>query len=148
MNGLLLSGKRDFDYEKEEYFFLSFMRLLLIISILFMVFGVYSQYRQFRLERYGKTAEAKVLSGGRSLSFVADDGNSYSVDVSGMFFTSFGDTVTVYYMDSPYTAVPLTDIKFFLIIYSISLVGIALSLWQIRRIRLNISRNKPLPDED
>ncbi len=137
MNGMLLSGKREFDYEQEEKFFLSFMRLVFIIFALVFAWSIYSHCKQINLSRKGTAvlAEVQGYSGGERITYVAEDGLSYGHNISGMFLPEHEDTIMVYYLDNPAAAMPLTKVSFFYILYAVSIVGMGFAAWQIKRMK-------------
>ena len=132
MSDIILSGKREFDYDDEEKFFLTLMRIIFVVSALLFAWGVYSHWRQIDLIKTGQSAVGTVSRDGRHVSYTTGDGRSYSVNITGMLLDELEETVTVYYKENPAEAVPPTSIKFFLAIYGIAVLGMILSLFFIR----------------
>ena len=114
MSDIILSGKREFDYDDEEKFFLTLMRIIFVVSALLFAWGVYSHWRQIDLIKTGQSAVGTVSRDGRHVSYTTGDGRSYSVNITGMLLDELEETVTVYYKENPAEAVPPTSIKFFL----------------------------------
>lgn len=129
MSNMILSGKREFDYDEEEKFFLTFMRIIFVVFALLFVWGAYSHLKQIDLIKTGQSAVGTVSLGGNRISYVTEDGYSYSVNITGMFLDDFEETVVVYYKENPAEAVPLTSIKFFLTIYGIAVLGMGVSFF-------------------
>lgn len=146
MEGMMISGTRDFDYEKEEKFFLGFMRMIFIICFLVFAWCISAHISNARLKEAGTSALATPRSDGRYLQFVAENGNTYIIDVSGMVLSDFEEETLVYYTDNPSAARPLTDNRFFVTIYAVTAAGMAFSIWQIKRIQKSISKNTAIPD--
>lgn len=144
MSDFLISGKREFNYDEEEKFFLTFMRILFVISALILVWGVYSHLKQIDLIKTGNSAVGTVSLGRNSVSFVAEDGHTYYVNITGMLIEDFEETIMVYYRENPAAAVPPTSIKFFLFIYGIAAFGMGISLFFIRRTQKSIEKNSPV----
>ena len=59
---MIISGKRDFEYDKEEKTFISLMRMIFVISALIFVWGVFSHYRTIDLVKTGKAIEGGATS--------------------------------------------------------------------------------------
>lgn len=144
MSNMILSGKREFNYDEEEKFFLTFMRIILVVSALLFVWGVYSHWKQIDLIKTGQSAVGTVSLGGNRVSYVTGDGYSYSVNITGMFLDDFEETVMVYYKENPAEAVPPTSIKFFLAIYGIAVLGMGVSLFFIKRTLKSLEKNNPV----
>lgn len=144
MSNMILSGKREFNYDEEEKFFLTFMRIILVVSALLFVWGVYSHWKQIDLIKTGQSAVGTVSLGGNRVSYVTGDGYSYSVNITGMFLDDFEETVMVYYKENPAEAVPPTSIKFFLAIYGIAVLGMGVSLFFIKRTHKSLEKNNPV----
>ena len=136
MSDIILSGKREFDYDDEEKFFLTLMRIIFVVSALLFAWGVYSHWRQIDLIKTGQSAVGTVSRDGRHVSYTTGDGRSYSVNITGMLLDELEETVTVYYKENPAEAVPPTSIKFFLAIYGIAVLGMILSLFFIRHAKV------------
>ena len=130
---MIISGKRDFDYDKEEKTFISLMRMIFVISALIFVWGVFSHYRTIDLVKTGKAIEGTVTGNGKYVKYATEDGRTYYVDITGMIVDTTGETIMVYYKENPAAAVPQTSILFFLIIYGISILGMGISFCMIRR---------------
>ena len=150
MDAIAISAKREFNYDQEEKFFMKFMRILLAIFILIFVWNAYSHYKQIHLANNGTAvlAEVYTYTSGERISFVSEDGKTYANNISGMFLPEHGDTLMVYYIDNPATAMPLTAPTFFFIIYAISLAGISFVLWQMKRMRDSMEKNKAPAQEE
>lgn len=150
MNGMFLSARRDFNYEYEEHAFMRFMQIILVACALVFVWGVYSHIKQINLVNNGTAvlAEVYTYTGGERISFVAEDGKTYGNNISGMFLPEHDNTLMVYYIDNPANAMPLTDVKFSLAIYAVSIAGIAFALWQMKRIQDSIGKNKTTVKEE
>lgn len=144
MSDMILSGTRDFDYDEEEKFFLTLMRIIFVIFALLFMWGAYSHCKQIHLIKTGKSAVGTVSLGGEIISYTTEDGHRYSVKTSGMFLDDFEDTVMVYYQDNPAAAVPPTSIRFFMFLYGISALGMLFSLFFIKRTRKSMEKNKPV----
>lgn len=141
MSDMMLSGKRDFNYDEEEKFFLTFMRIIFVVFALLFAWGVYSHWQQIDLIKSGQVAVGTVSMGGNRVSYATGDGYSYSVNITGMFLDDFEETVTVYYKENPAEAAPLTSNKFFFAIYGIAILGMVFSLFFIRRIHKSLNRD-------
>ena len=141
---MILSGKRDFNYDEEEKFFLSFMRIIFVIFAILFVWGVYSHWKQIDLIKTGQSAVGTVSLGGDRVDYVTGDGYRYSVNITGMFLADFEETITVYYKEDPAKAVPPTSTKFFFSVYGIAVLGMSFSLFFIRRIQKSIEKNSPV----
>lgn len=144
MSDMILSGKREFNYDQEEKFFLTFMRIIFVIFALLFVWGVYSHWKQIDLIKTGKSAVGTVSLGGERIDYVTGDGYRYSVNITGMFPADFEETVMVYYKENPAEAVPPTSIKFFLFVYGIAVLGMGFSLFFIIRTHKSITKNNPV----
>ena len=144
MEAIAISAKREFNYDQEEKFFMKFMKILLVLFILLFVWSVYSHYKQIHLVHNGTAVLANVYSysSGERISFIAPDGQTYANNISGMFLPKHDNTLMVYYIDNPATAMPLTAPLFFYILYAISLAGISFVLWQMKRMQDSIEKNK------
>ncbi len=141
---ILISGKRDFDYEKEELFFLKFTKLFFFIFALIFIWGVYSHYQQFNLIEHGTAvlAEAHKYKGGEQIKYIAEDGVTYRQNIFGMFVEDHEDTIMVYYLDHPADAAPLTSSKFFYILYTFTILGMLFFGWQIKRTAKSLRANR------
>lgn len=148
MEGMMISGTRSFDYEKEEKFFLGFMRMIFIVCLLVFIWCLWAHAGNVQLKQTGTSVLATPRSGGRYLQFVAEDNITHIVDITGMFLTDFEEDTLVYYTDDPSAARPLTATSFFVTIYAVTIAGMAFSLWQIIRIKKSISKNTAIPDEE
>ena len=84
MSDIILSGKREFDYDDEEKFFLTLMRIIFVVFALLFAWGVYSHWRQIDLIKTGQSAVGTVSRDGRHVSYTTGDGRSYSVNITGM----------------------------------------------------------------
>lgn len=144
MDGMILSGKREFNYDQEEKFFLIFMRIIFVVFALLFTWGVYSHWKQIDLIKTGKSAVGTVSLGGERIDYVAEDGRRYSVNITDMFTEDFEETVMVYYSEDPAKAVPPTSIKFFLFVYGIAVLGMGISLFFIIRTHKSIAKNNPV----
>lgn len=142
VNIMIISGKREFDYEKEEKFFLRFLQMMLFICAFIFVWGIYTHVNQINLQKNATSVVAEVQ--GERLKYTADDGITYFVNTSGMFLKKTNNTTMVYYIETPSDAVPLTDITFFLIIYLLTIPGMIFAIWQIDRTKRSIKRNTPI----
>ena len=60
MNGMLISAKREFNYEYEERAFMRFMKILLVICVLIFVWSAYGHYKQINLSQNGISVLAKM----------------------------------------------------------------------------------------
>lgn len=157
--------KQKYNHEKDESFSIQFAKILLVFFVLFLLWNGYSHYKQLDLIRNGTPvlAEVSVIGDDKYISFTAEDGKHYEKHISGMFLVygtdegstrTFkiseifsqepGDTIMVYYLEEPADATPLTEPIFFYIMYAISIIGIAVALWQIKRTKRSIARNKPV----
>lgn len=150
MESLAISAKREFNYDQEEKFFMKFMKILLAVFVLIFIWNCYSHYKQIHLINNGTAvlAEVYTYTGGERISFVAEDGKTYGNNISGMFLAEHDDTLMVYYIDNPATAMPLTADHFFYIMYAISIAGIAFALWQMKRMQDSINKNKATVKEE
>lgn len=150
MNGLLFSFKRDFDYEQEEKAFMGFMKMIFIICALIFVWNAYSHFKQINLVENGTGVLASVYTytGGERISFVAEDGKTYGNNISGMFLPEHDDTLMVYYIDNPATAMPLTADRFFYILYAVTIAGMGLSGWQLHRMKESMRKNQTPVEEE
>lgn len=144
MSDMILSGKREFNYDEEEKFFLTFMRIIFVVSALLFVYGVYSHWKQIDLIKTGQSVVGTVSLGRNRVSYVTGDGYSYSINITGMFLDDFEETVTLYYKENPAEAVPATSIKFFLAIYGIAVLGMGFSLFFIKRTHKSLEKNNPV----
>ena len=144
MSDMILSGKREFNYDQEEKFFLTFMRIIFVIFALLLAWGVHAHWKQIDLVKTGKSAVGTVSLGGERIDYVTGDGYRYSVNITGMFLDDLEDTVMVYYKEYPAEAVPLTSVKAFLIVYGIAALGMGISLFFIIRTKKSMEKNKPI----
>ena len=157
--------KQKYNHEKDESFSIQFAKILLVFFVLFLLWNGYSHYKQIDLIRNGTPvlAEVSVIGNDKYISFTAEDGKIYEKHISDMFLVygthegstrTFkiseifsqepGDTIMVYYLEEPADAIPLTEPIFFYMMYAISIVGIAVALWQIKRTKRSIAKNKPV----
>ena len=157
--------KQKYNHEKDESFSIQIAKILIVFFVLFLLWNGYSHYKQIDLIRNGipVLAEVSVIGDDKYISFTAEDGKHYEKHISGMFVAygtdvgstrTFklsdifpqkpGDTIMVYYLEEPADAIPLTEPIFFYMMYAISIVGIAVALWQIKRTKRSIAKNKPV----
>lgn len=157
--------KQKYNHEKDESFSIQIAKILIVFFVLFLLWNGYSHYKQIDLIRNGTPvlAEVSVIGDDKYISFTAEDGKHYEKHISGMFLAygtyegstrtfklsdifsqESGDTTMVYYLEEPADATPLTEPVFFYMMYAISIVGIAVALWQIRRIKRGVEKNKPI----
>ena len=146
-----MSYKRDFDYDREERAFIGFMKILFIIFALIFVWNVYSHFNQIKLVKNGTGVLASIytVSSGERISFVAEDGKTYWNNVSGMFLPEHEDTIMVYYIDNPASAMPLTSNVFFYSLYGLSIGGMIIFGCLLHRMQKNmIKTSTPVKDEE
>lgn len=157
--------KQKYNREKDESFSIQIAKILIVFFVLFLLWNSYTHYKQVELIHHGipVLAEVSVIGNDKYISFTAEDGKHYEKHISGMFVAygtdvgstrTFklsdifpqkpGDTIMVYYLEEPADAIPLTEPVFFYIMYAISIVGIAVALWQIKRTKRSIAKNKPV----
>ena len=157
--------KQKYNHDKDESFSIQFAKILIVFFVLFLLWNGYTHYKQVELIHHGipVLAEVSVIGDDKYISFTAEDGKHYEKHISGMFVAygtdvgstrTFkiseifsqepGDTIMVYYLEEPADATPLTEPYFFYTMYAISIVGIMFALWQIRRTKRSIAKNKPI----
>ena len=157
--------KQKYNHEKDESFSIQIAKILIVFFVLFLLWNGYSHYKQVELIHHGipVLAEVSVIGDDKYISFTAEDGKHYEKLISGMFVAygtdegnthtfnlsdifsqESGDTTMVYYLEEPADAIPLTEPIFFYMMYAISIVGIAVALWQIKWTKRSIAKNKPV----
>lgn len=146
---MLLSYKRDFDYTKEEEFFKKFMMLLFALCLIVLTWTVYTHVADMGLKKNGKTLEAELSSDKKHAIYYIENKVRVNKDLNGYFFEDPGtDVITLYYTDSMADAVPLTSVKFFAVLYALSILGAVFSGLQLWRAFANRHADQPVPDPD
>lgn len=146
----LFNAKREFHYDQEEKFFMRFMKIIFFLCLAIFIWNTANHAIEINLQKNGTcvTGEITIYPGGGRVSYVAENGTRYQNDISGMFLPEHDGTLPVYYLDNPASGMPLTSVSFFLIVYAISLIGIAFSVWQMKRMKASMRKNDVVVREE